>query len=138
MLALWVAISQLSFPKRITDGLDLMTMAVSPTSITGLKEAGTPQADLFIAVTPSETKNMTCCILAHSLGAKKTVARIDNAEYVEERNLEFFQRMGIGSLIYPELLAVRGSDNGGKSTAEHSLFWESSCARRLRHSTANS
>ena len=90
-----------------TDGLDLMTMAVSPTSITGLKEAGTPQADLFIAVTPSETKNMTCCILAHSLGAKKTVARIDNAEYVEERNLEFFQRMGIGSLIYPELLAAQ-------------------------------
>lgn len=92
---------------RATDGLDLMTLAVSPTSISGLKEAGTPQADLFIAVTPSETRNMTCCILAHSLGAKKTVARIDNAEYVEERNLEFFRQMGIGSLIYPELLAAQ-------------------------------
>ena len=92
---------------RATEGLDLMTLAVSPTSINGLKEAGTPQADLFIAVTPSETSNMTCCILAHSLGARKTVARIDNGEYVEERNLEFFQQMGIGSLIYPELLAAQ-------------------------------
>jgi trk system potassium uptake protein TrkA len=92
---------------RAAEGLDLMTLAVSPTSISGLKEAGTPQADLFIAVTPSETRNMTCCILAHSLGAKKTVARIDNGEYVEERNLEFFQKMGIGSLIYPEFLAAQ-------------------------------
>ncbi len=92
---------------QASEGLDLMTMAIPPTSINGLKEAGTPQADLFIAVTPSETRNMTCCILAHSLGAKKTVARIDNGEYVEERNLEFFQKMGIGSLIYPELLAAQ-------------------------------
>ena len=90
-----------------TDGLDLMSLAVSPTSIMGLKEAGTPQADLFIAVTPLETKNMTCCMLAHSLGAKKTVARIDNGEYLEERNLEFFTSMGIGSLIYPEVLAAQ-------------------------------
>ena len=97
---------------KATDGLDVMTLGVSPTSISGLKEAGTPQADLFIAVTPSETRNMTCCILAHSLGAKKTVARIDNAEYIEERNLEFFRQMGIGSLIYPEMLAAQEIVNG--------------------------
>ena len=69
-----------------SEGLDLMTLSVSPTSISGLKEAGTPQADLFIAVTPSETKNLTCCMLAYSLGAKKTVARIDNGEYLEPKN----------------------------------------------------
>ena len=68
----------------VSDGLDLMTLNVSPISINGLKEAGTPQADLFIAVTPSETQNLTCCMLANSLGAKKTVARIDNAEYLEQ------------------------------------------------------
>ena len=97
-----------------SEGLDLMTLNVAPTSIVGLKEAGTPQADLFIAVTPSETKNMTCCMLAHSLGAKKTVARIDNAEYTEPRNLDFFQRMGIGSLIYPEVLAAQEIIDGVK------------------------
>ena len=90
-----------------SEGLDLMTLNVSPTSISGLKEAGTPQADLFIAVTPSETKNLTCCMLANSLGAKKTVARIDNGEYLEPKNRDFFTSMGIASLIYPEALAAK-------------------------------
>jgi trk system potassium uptake protein TrkA len=90
-----------------TDGLDVMTLNVSPTSISGLKEAGTQLADLFIAVTPSETRNMTCCMLAHSLGAKKTVARIDNEEYLVPKNTEFFTHMGIGSMIYPEVLAAQ-------------------------------
>ena len=91
----------------VSDGLDLMTLNVSPISINGLKEAGTPQADLFIAVTPSETQNLTCCMLANSLGAKKTVARIDNAEYLEPANRDFFNSIGIGSLIYPEVLAAK-------------------------------
>ena len=90
-----------------SDGLDLMTLTVSPTSIDGLKEAGTPQADLFIAVTPSETRNLTCCMLASTLGAKKTVARIDNGEYLQPKNREFFTSVGIGSLIYPEVLAAK-------------------------------
>jgi len=90
-----------------SDGLDLMTLSVSPTSIDGLKEAGTPQADLFIAVTPSETRNLTCCMLASTLGAKKTVARIDNGEYLQLKNREFFTSVGIGSLIYPEVLAAK-------------------------------
>ena len=97
-----------------TEGLDLMTLAVSPTSIMGLKEAGVPQSDLFIAVTPSETKNMTCCMLAHSLGAKKTVARIDNSEYLQPGNIQFFHNMGIGSLIYPEVLAAQEIIDGVK------------------------
>lgn len=87
-----------------SDGLDLMTMNVAPTSIQGLKEAGTPQSDLFIAVTPSETKNLTCCMLASTLGAKKTVARIDNSEYLEAKNRDFFT--SVDSLIYPEVLAA--------------------------------
>lgn len=99
---------------KASEGLDLLTLNVTPTSIRGLKEAGTPQADLFIAVTPSETRNMACCMLAHSLGAKKTVARIDNSEYMEANNLEFFERMGIGSLIYPEELAAHEIVDGVK------------------------
>ena len=61
-----------------------MTLNVKPTSISGLKEAGAAHAELFIAVMPDEMKNITCCMLAHTLGAQKTVARIDNAEYLDE------------------------------------------------------
>ena len=84
---------------------DLMTMNVPPTSINGLREAGVPQADLFIAVTPEETRNITCCMLAHALGARKTVARVDNAEYTNEQYRTLFRNMGIDSIIYPEALA---------------------------------
>ena len=86
---------------------DLMTVVASPTSIQGLKEVGASEADLFIAVTPDESRNMTACMLAHNLGAQKTVARIDNYEYLLPKNKEFFQKMGVDSLIYPEMLAAK-------------------------------
>lgn len=57
---------------------DVMTYNASPTSIKALKEAGADKADLFVGVTPEESTNLNACILAHTLGAKKTVARIDN------------------------------------------------------------
>ena len=91
---------------KIADSFDLMTLNLRPTSIDGLKEAGAAHADLFIAVTPDENKNITCCMLAHALGAKKTVARIDNAEYTDCKYRDFFKKMGINSLIFPELLAA--------------------------------
>lgn len=86
---------------------DLMTVCRSATSINGLKDAGVAKADLFIAVTPDESRNMTACMLASSLGAKKTVARIDNYEYLEPHHQEFFKKLGVDSLIYPEMLAAK-------------------------------
>ena len=46
-------------------------------------------------------------MLATNLGAKKTVARIDNYEYLLTQNKEFFQKLGVDSLIYPEMLAAK-------------------------------
>lgn len=92
---------------RMGNNFDLMTVNVSPTSISGLKEAGVSGADLFIAVTPNESQNMTACMLATNLGAKKTVARIDNYEYLLPKHKEFFAKMGVDSLIYPEMLAAK-------------------------------
>ena len=93
---------------------DVMTYNASPTSIQALKEAGVPHADLFVGVTPEETTNLTACMIAHSLGAKKTVARIDNYEYLQPNNKELFKKMGIDSLIYPEVLAAIDINNGLK------------------------
>lgn len=56
---------------RLGNNFDLLTVNISPTSISGLKEAGVAGADLFIAVTPDESRNMTACMLATSLGAKR-------------------------------------------------------------------
>ena len=91
----------------LSSNFDLLTVTASPSSISGLKEVGVKEADLFIAVTPDESRNMTACMLATNLGAKKTVARIDNYEYLLPKNKEFFQKLGVDSLIYPEMLAAK-------------------------------
>ena len=91
----------------MSSNFDLMTVVASPTSISGLQEVNAGHADLFIAVTPDESRNMTACMLAHNLGAQKTVARIDNYEYLLPKNKEFFQKLGVDSLIYPEMLAAK-------------------------------
>lgn len=85
---------------------DIMTMQGSPTSIRDLEMAGVKNADLFVGVTPDESRNMNACIIAHGIGAKKTVARIDNYEYLAPKLKPFFEKLGIDSLIYPEVLAA--------------------------------
>lgn len=102
---------------------DLLTLNVPPTSIAGLKEAGVQHADLFIAVTPEETRNITCCLLAHTLGAQKTVARVNNAEYMQPEYQELFRSMGIDSIIYPEILAARDILEGVKRSWVRQ-YWE--------------
>ncbi|MBP1677506.1 MAG: Trk system potassium transporter TrkA [Bacteroidetes bacterium] len=93
--------------KDLESSYDLITYAGSPTSINDLKEAGINGADLFVAVTPYESVNMTACMLATNLGAKKTLARIDNYEYLLPKNKDFFKGLGVDYLIYPEMLAAR-------------------------------
>ena len=100
--------------EKLGSDFDLMTMNASCASITTLKEAGAESADLFIAVTPDENKNMTSCMIAKALGAKKTVAKVDNYEYVAPDLNDFFERLGISSIIYPELLAAKDINNGLK------------------------
>jgi trk system potassium uptake protein TrkA len=93
---------------------DIMTLHGSPTSIQTLKDAGAEHADLFVGVTTDESQNMTACMIAHNLGTKKTVARIDNIEYMSPSLKNFFEQMGINSLIYPEVLAAHDIINGLK------------------------
>lgn len=104
-------------PERLGDldsRYDIMTIQGRTTSINTLKEAGVENADLFVGVTPDESRNMNACMIAHALGAKKTVARIDNFEYLDPARKELFERMGINSLIFPEVLAAIDITNGLK------------------------
>ncbi len=93
---------------------DLLTMLGKPTSLHILRDAGVADADLFIAVTPVESTNITASILAKNLGAKRTVARVDNPEYMDPQAQEFFKGLGINKLIYPEMLAAVDINNGLK------------------------
>jgi trk system potassium uptake protein len=93
--------------KPIDSSLDVLTHEGSATSVKILQDALKKKTDLFIAVTHSEDTNITSSILAKRFGAVKTIARIDNIDYLEASTLEFFKSIGIDSLIYPELIAAR-------------------------------
>lgn len=91
----------------LASNFDIMTLTGNPLSIQVLREAEVEHADLFIAVMPDEAHNMTSCMVAKQLGAKRTVARVDNYEYTLREHREVFEKAGINSIIYPELLAGR-------------------------------
>lgn len=93
--------------KPIDASLDVLTYHGSATSVKMLQEILHKKTDLFIAVTHWEDTNITSSILAKRYGAIKTIARIDNLDYLEPATLEFFKSLGIDSLIYPELIAAR-------------------------------
>ncbi len=86
---------------------NLMTMTGSPTSFRTLRDAGVDKCDLFIAVTPYETDNITACAISKRLGAKRTVGRIDSYDYMNPENKPVVKEMGIDSLIYPEFVAAQ-------------------------------
>ncbi len=93
--------------RPIDSSLDVLTHEGSATSVKLLQDTLRKKTDLFIAVTHSEDTNITSSILAKRFGAIKTIARIDNIDYLEESTLEFFKSIGVDSLIYPELIAAR-------------------------------
>ena len=93
--------------KAVSSALDVLTIEGNANSITHLKEAKISKADLFIGVTFSEDVNINSAILSKRLGAKKTISRIDNQEYLLPANKEIFENLGIDYMIYPEKIAAR-------------------------------
>ncbi len=86
--------------------LDIKVLKGDATSISILKEARVSNSDLVIAVTASETTNITVCVLAKQLGSKRTIARISNTEFITHKDEVGFTRFGIDELISPESLAA--------------------------------
>lgn len=94
----------------IDSNYNLMTYNGSTSSFQTLHEVGVDECDLYIAVTPFETRNITSCSIAKRLGAKKTVARIDNSEFLRPENGNILKEIGADFLIYPENLAAAEID----------------------------
>jgi len=86
--------------------LDIKTIEGDSASISVLKEANVQNCDLVVSLTTSETTNFTTCFLAKQLGAKRTIARISNSEFIEGNKEIDFGSIGIDELISPESLAT--------------------------------
>lgn len=103
---------------------DIITIEGDSTAFATLRKASVRKCDLFIAVNHEENDNIVAATLAKQLGAKKSIARIDNEEYLEPNNKEIFIEMGIDYLFYPEKVAASEVINllGHTSTTEYVDF----------------
>ena len=96
----------------INNNYNLMTWNGSTSSFEALRSVGVAGSDLYIAVTPFETRNISSCAIAKKLGAKKTIARIDNQEFLNPKNGKILKEIGVDNLIYPEDLAADEINSG--------------------------
>lgn len=91
---------------RADNTLDAMCLNGNGASISMLMEAGVRSADLVIAVTGVDETNLVCCLIAKSLGARHTVARVRNPDY--RRDADMLKReIGLDMVINPDLAAAQ-------------------------------
>lgn len=93
--------------KQASNNLDVGILKGSSTSYRILEEADVKNADLLIAVTSSEETNLTTAMIGKHLGAKKTIARIQNLEYLLDKEKLDLKDLGIDEIISPESLAAK-------------------------------
>jgi trk system potassium uptake protein TrkA len=96
---------------RLEKTTDLLAIAGDSTSPKVLEEANVANCDLFLSVLHDESINLVTCILAKKLKAKKTVARITNAELLSPRHREMFRDLGVDELVCPERIAAKEITN---------------------------
>ncbi len=107
---------------KISGDVDLMTVTGSAHSFQDLKKTELAKADLFIAVTPFEERNVLACSMASYLGVGRTIARINNSEYLQENYRAKLNNLGIHELIYPESLAAKEIIASIKQTGTRQLI----------------
>ena len=85
--------------------LDIKVINGDSSSISTLNQANVKDSDLVIGVTASESINFLTCSLSKQLGAKRTIARITNPEFISDNSIDF-KKLGIDEIISPEHLAA--------------------------------
>lgn len=90
----------------IESNLDVMAIKGDSTSFGLLKKLNVEKCDIFIAVTNLQNTNLTSALIAKKLGAKRSIARVSNPEFLDRANLLAIRRSGVDTLISPEDLAA--------------------------------
>ena len=86
--------------------LDIKVVNGDSSSPLVLEKANVSNADLVIGVTASESINFFTCVLSKKLGAKRTIARLTNTEFLDNGSKFDFPSIGIDDVISPENLAA--------------------------------
>ncbi|MFA7081751.1 MAG: Trk system potassium transporter TrkA [Bacteroidales bacterium] len=97
--------------KMLEADSDLLTIAGNSTSLKTLRDADVANADLLISVLHEESINIITCMLGKRLGAKRTIARVNTQEYLNDINKGMFKGMGVDELVCPEKIAAKEISN---------------------------
>lgn len=66
-----------------------------------LKEEGIHKMDAFVAVTGNSETNILACLLAKKMGVRRTIAEVENIDYID-----LADNIGVGTMINKKLLAA--------------------------------
>lgn len=92
--------------EQLGNTLDVIGYEGNGASYVTLREAGAENADLVIAATSSDELNLICCLTAHKLGTRHTVARVRTPEYADQ--LYFLKDdLGLSLSVNPELATAQ-------------------------------
>ena len=90
---------------------NLRTFRGDSTDFEDLRKAGAENADIFVAVTGNTAENLVSCATAKSMGARKTISRVEKFSYVEVGNADVIKRMGVDHVVFPDYLAAQSVIN---------------------------
>ena len=88
--------------QNVVDRLDIMGIHGNGATVPVLEEAGVDDADLVIAATAEDELNLLACLIAKRVGARNTIARVRNPEYIDVMSL-VKEDLGLSLSINPEL-----------------------------------
>lgn len=94
--------------RRVSDNLDVQTVAGMGTSPVVLEEAGIKDAEIMLAVTDSDEANLVACLLTDSISpSTKKLARVRDADFDAFHDILRNNAPHIDTIINPEIEVVK-------------------------------
>ncbi|MBR4382685.1 MAG: Trk system potassium transporter TrkA [Selenomonadaceae bacterium] len=87
--------------------LDVLTIVANGASPITMDDPDVHGADVFIAVTNIDEVNMVACILAKKHGARHTIARIRDMQFISEAREYLKKNFDIDLMLNPEMIAAQ-------------------------------
>ena len=85
--------------QKLNQQFNVATLCGSIVDLPILKEAIRKETKAFVACTPDEETNLISCILAHNIGAEKSIAVTTSSIYTKKKLVEKYNKSGIERII---------------------------------------
>jgi trk system potassium uptake protein TrkA len=92
---------------RVMEEMDVHTLKASGTNLATLSAVGIRDADMLLAVTDMDEKNILACLIAKECGVPITVARVREQDFSTKDFSISLEKMGVDHIINPNRLAAQ-------------------------------